>query len=64
MEKHFHKSGKTGFNVGMRRSVWPPGNTHGTVESEGNGLMDVSCFRHCGAEKRARPKSIGPMMGT
>lgn len=34
-----------------------------SAESEGTGLMAVFCFRHCGAEKRARPKSIGPMMG-
>lgn len=37
--------------------------TWDSVESEGTGLTVVSCFRHCGAEKRARPRSVGPMMG-
>lgn len=38
--------------------------TWDSVASERGGLIAVSRFRHCGAEKKkARPKSIGPMMG-
>lgn len=57
---NYHKSGRAGFSAGIRSSV---GHTWDSVESEGTGLRAVSCFRLCGADKRARPKSIGPMMG-
>lgn len=60
---NYHKCGKTGVRACVCVCLLAWEDTWDSVESEGTGLINVSCFRHCSAEKRARPKSIGPMMG-
>ena len=55
----YHKAGECGLMRDEGQCV----DTWGRVQSEGMWLIAVSVFRHCGADKRARPKSVGPMMG-